>query len=143
MAKWTHRILSPGVQPAYASNWLHELNAIATHLKFESLDHLLLSTKALPDMTATSKPFQLYTYYSLKAYKRMGFTRDIPLVWEEIASQPIFDNPHILDPTTQKPWVKTESPFADIPHRRIKYVWQLLRFNRKEYKLDPVVRRIT
>ena len=58
MAKWTHRILSPGVQPAYASNWLHELNAIATHLKFDSLDHLFAfdESSSGPDLDFETVP---------------------------------------------------------------------------------------
>ena len=141
MARWTHRILSPGPQPAYASNWLHEFNAIARYLKFESLDQLMLSTKDLPDLSTTSQPFQLYTYYSLRAYKRMGFARKTPLTWEEIASQPIFDNPRITNPATNKPWVKASSPFRNVRDRHMKYLWQLTNFNRQEYNADPVVRR--
>ena len=67
----------------------------------------------------------------------MGFTRDIPLIWEEIASQPLFDNPHIIiNPDTNKPWVKTASRFSGILDRRVKYVWQLFKFYHRAYKLD-------
>ena len=142
MARWTSRILTPGPRPAYACNWLHELNAIAKYLQYDSLDHLLLSSKLLPDLTTTKLPFQLYTYYSLRAFKRMGFSRKIPLTWEEIASQPIFDNPRIVNPITLKPWVKSSSVFGGIRGDKLKYLWQLSDFDRHQYNHDPEVPRL-
>jgi len=73
----------------------------------------------------------------------MGFARHIPTTWEEVATQPLFNNPRIINPDTNRPWVKQSSPFATVPDRRIKYVWQLTSFNRISYKSDPVVGRTT
>ena len=82
----------------------------------------------------------VFTYYALRAYRRMGFKRPIPVTFEEVAGQPIFDNPRIINPNDGKPWVKSNSAFKHIRSDKLKYVWQLTNFDANDYLLDPEVR---
>ena len=70
----------------------------------------------------------------------MGFKRPIPLTFEEIAAQPLFDNPRIINPADGKPWNKSNSAFRNIRSDKLKYVWQLTSFDASKYLLDPEVR---
>ena len=142
VAKWTYRILATPTIPTYACNWLSEFNAIAKYLQYDSLDQLIMSAKPMPEVTTTNHGFQVFTYYSVKAFKRMGFTRTIPLNWEEIASQPIFDNPRIKNRANDKPLSKSNSPFKLVRSDKLKYLWQLTTFSRSNYTRDPVVTQL-
>ena len=70
----------------------------------------------------------------------MGFKRPLPLTFEEIAAQPLFDNPRIINPANGKPWTKSNSAFKAIRSDKLKYVWQLTSFDANKYLLDPEVR---
>ena len=72
----------------------------------------------------------------------MGFAHKIPLTWEEIATQHIFDNPNIIDSSTNEPRVKMPSMFHNIKDRRIKYIWQLTDVDHNSYKLNPEVEQV-
>jgi hypothetical protein len=139
LARWTHRILSCPSPPTYASNWIAEYGKIAAHLNYDSLDHLIMSTDEMPEISTTTKGFQIFTYYSLKAFKKMGFSRPIELTWEEIASQPIFSNPHIINPATNKPWEKDKSFAKKVHVKKLRYLWQLTNLDLDTYLLDPEV----
>ena len=139
LARWTHRILCCPKPPTYASNWIAEYGKIAAHLDYDSLDHLIASADEMPEISTTAKGFQIFTYYSLKAFKKMGFSRPIELTWEEIASQPIFSNPHIINPATNKPWEKDKSFAKKVHVKKLRYLWQLTNLNLDTYLLDPEV----
>ena len=140
VAKWIFKILNCDSPPPYARIWLHELNLIAKHLKFSSLDHFLTSsTKISIPRPSTRTPFQTFTLQALIAYREMHFYRPLTMTWEDIADQPIFDNKAILDPYTNKPWIRAQSPFKIIRSNKIQFVYELLTFDFQKYQTDPEI----
>ena len=142
IAKWAFKILSNTTLPSYSSLWYYEIHHMSTHLGYKCPDHFLNSTNLHTQALSRAKPhqlkFNLFTLSCMLSYKEMGHTRIISPTWEDIVDQPLFDNRHINQPNTHKPWHKPKSPFHKCS--KLKFVHNLLDgFDIDEYSSDPSI----
>ena len=73
----------------------------------------------------------------------MGFKREPVMVFEDLMNQHLFEDRYILNPLTNCPWDRSQSPFASItPHRMTTIADLYSTFNQNRYRGDPEVREV-
>ena len=142
-AKWMAKILTTETWPTWVMYWIDELKAITSYYKFPSIDHLI-NARSFNMVTVpkfTGQTFQIYTHNSLKAFRDMNYRYHHPNpTWESIANQLIWFNPMIINPMTTKPFSWDDPPFHKIRAKKLKFLYQLLDINIKEYHTkNPVI----
>ena len=141
VAKWAHKILTDSGEtqslPKYSPLWNREMHIIAIDSKFACFDHLMVSDYNVS--YRVKKPFQRLTNEAVKAYIRLGYRRTITSTWEDVADMPIFDNIHVINPSTTEPWrrpdIELDAMFANKKkYKDFKFLYHLTNFDVSAYR---------
>ena len=143
-ATWFFQILThtnPKDRPIFSPIWLHYIPQIIKKHSFRTLDHFINSSINFNKITIKqNKHIPAFLHQSLLQFCTLGFSRQIPIIWEELMNQPIFNNKQILNPTTNLPW--TIELFPQISSYKLYRIMDLfLDFDFNQYTRTPRTKR--
>ena len=94
-ATWFFQILThtnPKDRPIFSPIWLHYIPQIIKKHSFRTLDHFINSSINFNKITIKqNKHIPAFLHQSLLQFCTLGFSRQIPIIWEELMNQPIFN----------------------------------------------------
>ena len=130
----------------FSKSWFRYFIQIAKIHKFRSVDHMLNCTTTRWDEISLERygnKVPEFPHQSLINLCKMGFRRDPTMVFEDIMNQHLFGNRYIIDPSTNQPWDRAQSPFFQTTPFQISTVADLyFSFDQNKYKRDRVVRQV-